>query len=163
MNITKVFEIKENSGTVTNYTSNEKISNDSLLELDVDILIPAALENAITKANADKIKAKVIAEFANGPIDHEADRMLSSHEIIVIPDILCNGGGVIVSYFEMVQNLNIDHWDADEIYRRLKKRMITAYHEVYQTLMVNNISRRQAAYTVAVRNVVETMKVRGWI
>ena len=138
-------------------------TNDELLELDVDILIPAALENAVTIKNAPRIRAKILAEFANGPTTPEADVILFNNKIHVIPDFLCNAGGVIVSYFEMVQNSNLDHWEAEEVDARLKKRMSDAYRAVYHLSKDNGVDMRQAAYTIAANRVVAAMQLRGWI
>jgi glutamate dehydrogenase (NAD(P)+) len=154
---------KEKTGRVTDFPGAENITNAELLELDVDILIPAALENVITLANASRIKARLIAEFANGPVSGEADALLHSRGVPILPDILCNGGGVIVSYFEMVQNFNLDHWDADEVNRRLERKMVIAYKAVHDLAFKNNVPLRQAGYTIAVGRVVKAMKFRGWV
>lgn len=163
LDILKLKDHKGKTGSVRNSGLGEDITNKHLLELDVDILIPAALENAITHDNMDGIKAKIIAEFANGPITAEAGDHLHARGIPVIPDFLCNAGGVIVSYFEMVQNLNMDHWEGNVVDTRLKKTMTDTYREVYETAAKNKISLRRAAYSLAVEHVVEAMKVRGWV
>jgi glutamate dehydrogenase (NAD(P)+) len=154
---------KEKTGSVTDFPGAETITNDELLELDVDILIPAALENVITLDNASRIRARLIAEFANGPVSGDADALLHSRGVLILPDILCNGGGVIVSYFEMVQNFNLDHWDAEEVNRRLEKKMVVAYKAVHDLASKNNVPLRQAGYTIAVGRVVKAMKFRGWV
>jgi glutamate dehydrogenase (NAD(P)+) len=154
---------KEKTGSVTDFPGAESITNDELLELEVDILIPAALENVITLDNAGRIKAGIIAEFANGPVSSDADALLHSKGVLILPDILCNGGGVIVSYFEMVQNFNLDHWDAEEVNRRLEKKMVAAYKAVHDLAYNNNVPMRQAGYTIAVGRVVKAMKYRGWV
>jgi len=158
-----VCDYKVTTSSVINYPGSKPISNEKLLELDVDILIPAALENVITKNNAPKIKAKIVAELANGPTTPEADEILYQKGIHVIPDFLCNAGGVTVSYFEMVQNFYMYSWDEDMVYERLDKKMTSAYHAVLETARKLNINMRQAAYVVAVERVVEAMKLRGWI
>ena len=163
LNITELLAYKEKTGTVKDFPRARNISNRDLLELDVDILIPAALENVITLANADQVKAKIVAEFANGPVDNEADALLYKHNILVIPDFLCNGGGVIVSYFEMVQNANLDHWAGAEVYRRLEEKMVDAYRTVKDLASRNNVPMRQAAYSIAVERVVQAMRLRGWV
>ena len=154
---------KEKTGSVADFPGAENITNDELLELEVDILIPAALENVITLDNASRIKARLIAEFANGPVSSDADALLHSRGMLILPDILCNGGGVIVSYFEMVQNFNLDHWDAEEVNQRLEKKMVSAYKVVRDLAFKNNVPMRQAGYTIAVGRVVKAMKSRGWV
>jgi glutamate dehydrogenase (NAD(P)+) len=158
-----VVEHKKKTGSVRDFPGAETITNQELLGLDVDILIPAALENVITLANADSIKARIVAEFANGPVDIDADALLHMKKILVIPDILCNAGGVIVSYFEMVQNYNLDHWEKEEIHSRLHKKMVEAYLEVQKLSSTNNVPMRQAAYAIAVGRVVKAMRLRGWL
>jgi glutamate dehydrogenase (NAD(P)+) len=163
LDIQKLREHKKKSGSVRNSGLGTDITNTQLLELDVDILIPAALENAISIDTADAIKARLIAEFGNGPVTAEADDHLFSKGIPIIPDILCNAGGVIVSYFEMVQNLNMDHWEHAEVQSRLKKHMTETYRMVSDMATSNKISLRRASYSRAMEHVVEAMKVRGWI
>ena len=163
LNPEKVGEHKARTGSVINFPNAKTISNEDLLALEVDILIPAALENVITEKNAPKIKAKIIAELANGPTTPEADNIIYKNGIHVIPDFLCNAGGVTVSYFEMVQNFYMYYWDEKEVRQRLDKKMTTAYHSVLDTSKKYNINMRQAAYVVAVQRVVEAMKLRGWV
>ena len=138
-------------------------ANAKLLELDVDVLIPSALENVIRKDNADKIKAKIVVELANGPTTPDADSILHKNGVFVIPDFLCNAGGVTVSYFEWVQNIYGYYWDIDTVHERLDKIMTRAFHEVYKMHKEKNVDMRTAAYMVAVVRVVEAMKLRGWI
>lgn len=154
---------KSETSTVTNYNGAKPISNEELLELDVDILIAAALENVITEKNAPNIKAKIVAELANGPTTPEADEILHKNGVHVIPDFLCNAGGVTVSYFEMVQNISRYCWDLEDIHQRLDMRMTKAYRDVLNTSKIYDINMRQAAYCVAVERVVEAMKLRGWV
>jgi glutamate dehydrogenase (NAD(P)+) len=163
LDIRKLSEHKNKTGSIKNSGLGLDITNKQLLALDVDILIPAALENAISMENADSIKAKVIAEFGNGPITAEADKHLNAKGIPIIPDVLCNAGGVIVSYFEMVQNLNMDHWEQDIVHSRMKMHMMETYGNVNTMAKSNNISLRRAAYSLAMEHVVEAMKMRGWI
>ena len=163
LDILKLMDHKKRTGSVKNSGLGEEITNSQLFGLDVEILIPAALENAITVDNADTIKARVIAEFANGPITAEADDHLRSRGVPVIPDFLCNAGGVVVSYFEMVQNLNMDHWDGGTVDARLRKTMAETYRQVRAASVKNNLSLRRAAYTLAAEHVAEAMKVRGWV
>ncbi len=130
----KVMEWKQQEGTVATYECCEgtkKVSNEELLELDVDILIPAALENQIGPWNADKIKAKIVAELANGPTTPEADDILHENGVYVIPDFLCNAGGVTVSYFEQVQNAYDFYWEIEEVHEKLDKKMTAAFHAVH--------------------------------
>ncbi len=158
-----VGEHKAQTSSVCSFPETDAISNEALLEMDVDILFPSALENVITEANAPKIKAKIIAELANGPTTPEADEILHKNGVHVIPDFLCNAGGVTVSYFEMVQNFYMYYWDEEEVHQRLDRKMTAAYHKVYATSKKYNINMRQAAYVVAVERVVEAMKLRGWV
>ena len=163
LDIRKLKEHKRKTGSIRNSGLGEEITNQQLLGLDVDILIPAALENAITRVNMRAVRAKIIAEFANGPTTAEADDPIYARGITIIPDILCNAGGVIVSYLEMVQNLNMDHWDKEVIDTRLKKTMTETYRAVNGLSRENKISLRRASYSLAVQHVVEAMKVRGWL
>jgi len=158
-----VMKYKEKTGSLRGFPGSVEITNAELLELETDILIPAALENVITTTNAGRIRAKMIAEFGNGPMTKDAERILFQHHIPVIPDFLCNAGGVVVSYYEMVQNFNIDHWDENEIHRRLEKRMVSCYQDVRNLANEHNVTIRQAAYTIAVTRVVKAMKLRGWV
>ena len=163
LDVRSLFAHKQKTGSVMDFPGAENISNEELLELDVDILIPAALENVITLDNASLVKARLIAELANGPVSGDADAFLHEKGVLILPDILCNGGGVIVSYFEMVQNFNLDHWDADEVKRRLEKKMVAAYKSVHDLAFRNNVPMRKAGYTIAVGRVVQAMKFRGWV
>lgn len=158
-----VLQHKTETSSVINFPGTKFISNEELLELRADILIPAALENVITEKNAKNIKAKIVAELANGPTTPEADEILYKNNIHVIPDFLCNAGGVTVSYFEMVQNSYMFYWDEKEVHERLDKKMTVAYYAVLNTSKKYNINMRQAAYVVAVERVVEAMRMRGWI
>ena len=157
------FKCKAENGSVCNLPDVEYISPEELLELDVDILIPAAVENVITEHNAPNVKAKIVAELANGPTTPEADEILYENGIHLIPDFLCNAGGVTVSYFEMVQNFSRCCWDEAEVYERLDKKMTAAYYSVLDTSREYGINMRQAAYVRAVERVVDAMKLRGWI
>jgi glutamate dehydrogenase (NAD(P)+) len=158
----KTVECKQQSGTVCTLKGVEHVSNADVLALDVDILIPAAIENVITHENADSVKAKIVAELANGPTTPEADDILFANGVHVIPDFLCNAGGVTVSYFEMIQNAYMYYWDEVEVYEKLDKRISAAYHSVLDTSREYEINMRQAAYVVAVKRVVDAMKTRGW-
>jgi glutamate dehydrogenase (NAD(P)+) len=157
---------KKERATVATYKccdSCKPITNEALLELPVDILIPAALENQITAANAGNVKAKILAELANGPTTPEADDILLKKGVYVIPDFLCNAGGVTVSYFEQVQNAYDYYWTAEEVYERLDKKMTAAFHAVHDTAKKYAVNNRMGAYIVAVARVAEAMKLRGWV
>jgi glutamate dehydrogenase (NAD(P)+) len=162
----KVMEWKQQEGTVATYQccdETRKLTNEELLELDVDILIPAALENQIGAWNADKIKAKIVAELANGPTTPEADVILHKRGVYVIPDFLCNAGGVTVSYFEQVQNAYDFYWGEDEVHVRLDSKMTAAFHAVHKAAQSYSVHNRMGAYIVSVARVAEAMKLRGWV
>ena len=154
-----VLKIKKETGSVVNYRG-EKISNEELLKLDVDVLVPAALENQITKNNADSIKAKVVLELANGPTTFEADEILKEKKVTVVPDILANAGGVTVSYFEWVQNREGYYWDEKTVEEELKKIMISAASDVIKTSENKKITLREAAYVLALERVISALKKR---
>ncbi len=158
-----VMNWKRQNRTVKDYPKGENITNDELLELEVDILAPAAIEEVITKDNADNIKAKLIAELANGPVTPEADEILWEKGIFQIPDFLCNAGGVTVSYFEWVQNITGEYWDLETVHRKLDAKMTKAFHDVYKVSKEKKIHMRDAAYVVAVSRVYRAMLDRGWI
>ena len=151
---------KDEKGSVSFYPG-DKISNEEILELPVDILIPAALEEQITARNADKIKAQLIIELANGPTTLQADEILNKKGIYVIPDILANAGGVVVSYFEWVQNHQQLYWDEKEVHQRLKHIMNKAFTDVYHQRNRYNTDFRTAAYIIAIHRVLDAMKLRG--
>jgi len=154
---------KKNTRSVVNFAGTKNINNEELLELDVDILVPAALENQIGDWNAANIKAKIVAELANGPTTPEADDILHKNGVFVIPDFLCNAGGVTVSYFEQVQNAYDFYWEEDEVYEKLDKKMTAAFHAVYNAAQKYNVHNRMGAYAVAVARVAEVAKLRGWV
>jgi glutamate dehydrogenase (NAD(P)+) len=157
------YACKAQTTSVCNLPDMERISKEEILELDVDILIPAAIENVITEKNAPNIKARIVAELANGPTTLEADDILYRNGVHVIPDFLCNAGGVTVSYFEMVQDFYLYFWNETDVRGRLDKKMTAAYHSVLNTSREYKINMRQAAYIRAVERVVEAMKLRGWV
>jgi len=159
----KVLQHKEETGSVIDFPEAENISNDQLLELGVTVLCPAALENVITRENAPRIRAKIVAALANGPITPEADEVLNRNGVFVIPDILCNAGGVTVSYFEWVQCLNRWHWDEEEVHRRLSTNMTKAFQAVLAESLKRRVSMGLAAHVVAVARVAEAMRARGWL
>jgi glutamate dehydrogenase (NAD(P)+) len=154
---------KDDTGTCVGLPDTEPISNEELLELDVDVLIPAALENVITKENAHRVKAKIVVELANGPTTPEADRILHENGVYVIPDFLCNAGGVVVSYFEGVQNAYNYYWDLEEVHERLDRKMTAAFHAVHEMAEAKKVHNRLAAYLVAVARVAEAVRLRGWV
>jgi glutamate dehydrogenase (NAD(P)+) len=154
---------KLDTGSVCNMDGVSHVTNEEVLALDVDILIPAAVENVITRSNAGDIKARIVAELANGPTTPEADDILYDKGVHIIPDFLCNAGGVTVSYFEMVQNAYMYRWEEAEVYEKLDKRISAAYHSVLDVSRKQKINMRQAAYVLAVSRVVEAMKARGWV
>lgn len=158
-----VVEHKLKTGSVINFSATENISNEELLELDVDVLIPAALENVITEKNADRIRAKISLELANGPNTPAADKILHKNGVLFLPDFLANAGGVTVSYFEWVQNVTGLYWPPDEVYSKLDAKMTKAFNDVYKMYKEKGVDMRTAAYMVAVKRVVESMKLRGWI
>jgi len=154
---------KKKTGNVLSLPGSEPITNEELLELDVDILVPAALEDVITDENAGKIRAKLVAEGANGPTAPEADDILFKKGVTLIPDILANSGGVSTSYLEWVQNLQHLYWSAEEVDQRLKTIMKKAFAEVWKTSQENNVNMRTGAYIYAIGKVTEAMKIRGWV
>jgi len=147
--------------SVCEIVEHDSITNEELLELDVDILIPAALEGVITESNAGAIKAKYIIEVANGPILSNADPIIEEKGIEVIPDVLANAGGVTVSYFEWVQNLQGFSWTLDEVHTRLQEIMSTAFSEIWDLAEVRKFSLRSAAYAVAIRRIGEAVEAHG--
>ncbi len=158
----KLMPYARQQGTVTGFPEAEP-TEDPPLEMDVDVIFPAAIEGVITKENAHRIKAKIVAEMANGPTTPEADRILDEKGIYLIPDIFCNAGGVTVSYFEQVQNTYGFYWSEEEVNRRLDDKMVQAFHEMQHTAEARQVHNRLAAYLVAVERVVKAMKVRGWV
>ena len=151
------------AGKVGGVEGSETITNSQLLELPVDILIPAAIENQLTSANADRIQARIVAELANGPTTPDADQILTQKGIYIIPDFLCNAGGVTVSYFEMVQNTYGFYWSEELVQERLDQKMTTAFHAVHQMAVERGVETRVAAYLVAVTRVAEAVRARGWV
>jgi len=141
--------------------NDDRISNKELLELDVDVLIPAALENQITTDNADNIKADIIVEGANGPVTKHADEILNERGVIIVPDILANSGGVIVSYFEWVQGIQSFFWDLDEVNRNLEKVMLKSFSEVWELGKREKTSLRDAAFMLALKKIAKAIELRG--
>lgn len=154
---------KASTGSVANFPGSRSIPADELLEIECDILVPAALENVITSHNAGRIQAKIIAEAANGPTTPEADAILFQRGVLVIPDILANAGGVTVSYFEWTQNLTNFYWTEDEVNQRLEQKMVDAFERTYQMCQDRNVNMRLAAYMVSLERLAEALTVRSWV
>ncbi len=158
----KLLNYKKENGTVEGFPGSKSITNEELLELDVDVLVPAAIENQLTEKNAESVKARIVLELANGPTTPIADDIFHRKNIIVVPDFLANSGGVTVSYFEWVQNIGGLYWDEEEVHRKLDKKMIKAVREVYDASDDYKVDPRTAAYTISIKRVAQAMKLRGW-
>jgi len=163
LDVAAVAEHKKNTGSVLDCPESECIPADDLLTLDVDVLMPAAIENQLRADNAGQVKASIVAELANGPTTPEADEILHDNGVYVIPDFLCNAGGVTVSYFEQVQNAYRFYWREEEVYELLDERMTSAFATVAAAAERYQVPNRIAAYTVAVGRVAEACKLRGWV
>jgi glutamate dehydrogenase/leucine dehydrogenase len=161
LDIAKVINWKKEHGTVQGFPGAKDITNAEVLEVECDILIPAALENQITQRNAGNVKARLIAEAANGPTTPEADQIFWKTGQFMIPDILCNAGGVTVSYFEWVQDLNRDHWSEEVVNAKLKEIMVKAFSETLAIARREECDMRTAAYLLAVKRVADAMTMRG--
>lgn len=149
------------SGTVIDYPGADRVTNSELLELPCTVLIPAAMEGQISEDNADRIKAQIIAEGANGPTTPGADRILQAKNIFIVPDILCNAGGVTVSYFEWVQSLQAFFWSEGDVKRQLERLMVGAFEAVLHESLRKNLPTRMAAYTLSIGRVAEALTIRG--
>jgi len=161
LDIAKVIAHKKKTGSIAGFSEAKSISSDAVLELDCDVLVPAALENQITLANAHRVKAKIIAEAANGPTTPGADRILHERGILVIPDILANAGGVTVSYFEWVQDLQELFWDVEEVNRKMEKIMGKAFDDVHRSSQEYKVDMRTGAYILAIDRVAKATESRG--
>ena len=161
LDIPKLMLHKEKTGSVAGFAASEPISTKQLFSLECDVLIPAALENAIDSVNASSLKARIVAEAANGPCTPEADAILESKGCFVIPDILCNAGGVTVSYFEWVQDEQHLFWEAQDVYNRLERVMKTSYNEVLKIHLERKVSMRIAANMLGISRVAEAIRLRG--
>ncbi|CAJ35380.1 Glu/Leu/Phe/Val family dehydrogenase [Methanocella arvoryzae] len=161
LDIDAVIRHKEKTGSVANFPGGDNITNEELLELNVDVLVPSAKEDQISERNADQIKAKVILCLANGPIDRKGSEMVGARNILVLPDVLANGGGVAVSYFEWVQGREGYYWSEEEVAQRLKGLMKNAFNDVYKTAQELHCDMYTAAYVVGIRNIVAAMKARS--
>jgi glutamate dehydrogenase/leucine dehydrogenase len=157
----KAFRYKERAATVVGMPGASRISHDDLLTMKCDILVPAALENAITLHNAEAIKARIVAEASNGPTTPHADEILARRGITVLPDVLANAGGMTVSHFESVQNQQGLAWDAEEVNARLLKIMVRSFHEMVETMRRHHVPPRAGAMILAVGRVSEALLVRG--
>ncbi|HKN35945.1 MAG TPA: Glu/Leu/Phe/Val dehydrogenase [Terriglobales bacterium] len=161
LRVPELLQQKVKTGSVVNFPDSEPIDGQAILELQCDILIPAALENQITLDNADRIRARIVAEAANGPTTPDADAVLHERGIMVIPDILANAGGVTVSYFEWVQDLQELFWDEDDVNRRLERVMVKAFTDVHATAKKYDADMRTGAYILAIDRVATATRVRG--
>ncbi|WP_404359545.1 Glu/Leu/Phe/Val dehydrogenase [Cytobacillus firmus] len=162
LDIDYLLDRRDSFGTVTTLFDNT-LTNEELLELDCDILVPAAVSNQITAANAHNIKAPIIVEAANGPTTLEATKILSDRGVLLVPDVLASSGGVTVSYFEWVQNNQGYYWTEDEVTEKLKKVLVQAFDNVYQTSQQRKVNMRLAAYMVGARKMSEASRFRGWV
>ena len=161
LRVPELLRHKVKTGSVVDSPNSEPIDSQTILELQCDILIPAALENQITLENADRIKARIVAEAANGPTTPDADAVLHDRGIMVVPDILANAGGVTVSYFEWVQDLQELFWDEDDVNRRLERVMVKAFTDVHATAKKHDADMRTGAYILAIDRVATATRVRG--
>ncbi len=157
----KAVRYKQEHGTLAGFPDSDIVSNEELLEIECDILVPAALESVITAHNADRIKTKMIAEAANGPTTPDADRILFEKGVMILPDILANAGGVTVSYFEWAQNIQGYYWAEDEVNQKLERVMKRAFQDVYETAGNSSADMRTGAYMLAISRVAEVTKLRG--
>lgn len=162
LDIDYLLDRRDSFGTVTKLFSNT-ITNKELLELDCDILIPAAVGNQITEENASNIKAKIVVEAANGPTTIEGTRILTERGILLVPDVLASAGGITVSYFEWVQNNQGYYWPEEEIHEKLHKVMVNSFNNVYRVAQTRQVDMRLAAYMVGVRKMAEASRFRGWV
>jgi glutamate dehydrogenase (NAD(P)+) len=163
MNPKELVTYKLKTGSVVGFPGTQSIPRDSILELEVDVLYPAALENSINENNMERVKAKIVCELANGPTTPEADLFLNKRGIHVIPDILASAGGVTVSYFEMVQDKSSFFWDEETVHARLDEKMRKAYYTVQEAIREKKVHPRLAAMVVGVARVAEACKLRGWV
>lgn len=162
LDIDYLLDRRDSFGTVTNLF-NDTITNKELLELECDILVPAAIENQITDENAHNIKAKIVVEAANGPTTLEATQILTERGILLVPDVLASAGGVTVSYFEWVQNNQGYYWSEEEIEEKLEKILVQSFENIYETAHSRRVDMRLAAYMVGVRKMAEASRFRGWV
>ena len=158
MDIAKLYAYKEQTGSVKGFGGGRDISNEELLELPVHILVPAALEGAITESNAPRVQAKAIVELANGPTTPEADEILNTKGVVIVPDVLANAGGVTVSCFEWQQNKADEHWEESDVQKKLETAMLKAFNDIWNTAEKYSVPLRKAAFVQAIERIVHAMK-----
>lgn len=161
LDIEALIKAKKDTGSVTSAETGRKVTNQELLLLDADILVPAALENQITSDNAKDVKARIVLELANGPVTHEADGILHKNDVVVVPDILANAGGVTVSYFEWVQNLKGERWTEEQVFTKLEPKMVDAFRQIHELVKSLDVDHRTAAYILAINRIIEAEKKQG--
>jgi glutamate dehydrogenase/leucine dehydrogenase len=161
LNVSAVEHYKKEHGNLKGFPGAREITNAKLLELPVTVLVPAALENQITKANVSRVKAKIVFEMANGPTTPEADDKLHKRGVVVVPDVLANAGGVTVSYFELVQNQAQYYWDEGEVMQKLKPIMVTSFKQVWHRAEQLNVPLRVAAFVLALERIGQAIEARG--
>jgi len=161
LDVSAVMKHKEKTGSVIDFSGAKNISNEELLALEVDVLVPAALENVITEKNHKNVKAKIILELANGPVSKKASGELFEKGVTIIPDVLANAGGVVVSYFEWVQNLENSRWSADDVQEKLKPKMNKATDDIWKFKEDNKVDMRTAAYALAIKKILDAVRVKG--
>jgi glutamate dehydrogenase len=163
LDISSLFKFVDQGNRVSDYPHGDHIGSKDVLELPCDVVVPAALENQITAEVANRIQAKIVAEAANGPTTRQGDEVLYDKGVLVIPDILCNAGGVTVSYFEWVQNNMGYYWDEEEVNGKLEKKMVRSFEDVYRMYELHDVHMRTAAYMVSIGRISEALSARGWI
>jgi glutamate dehydrogenase (NAD(P)+) len=161
IDVPKLRQFRKEHGTIMGFSEADPITNADLIAMLCDCLIPAAMEDQINRSNAATVRARMVAEGANGPTTPDADRVLNEKGIVVIPDILCNAGGVVVSYFEWVQDMQQLFWEEDDVNHRLERIMVRSFHDVYETSQQMNIDLRTAALVLGIGRVAEATKTRG--
>ena len=161
LNVSKVIDHKNKTGKLMGLPGAKTITNEELLTLNCDVLVPAALENQLTRSNAGDVSAKIVVEGANGPTTPEADRIMHEKGVLLVPDILANAGGVTVSYYEWVQNLNREHWTEEEVNQKLEQKMVKAFHDVLNLSKERDIQMRTAALMLGVGRVAEALQLLG--
>jgi glutamate dehydrogenase/leucine dehydrogenase len=162
LDIQALIEYKNKTGGVAGFSGGQQADPNHILETECDVIVPAALENQLTVDNATKVRARVVLELANGPTTPEADEIFATRRVTVIPDVLANAGGVVVSYFEWVQNRQGYYWSYDEVRNQLEQRLTTAYIDVQQEADTQNITLRKAAFVMALRRIAEAREAKGW-